>query len=295
MRVPVPRVRRLDRRTWLVGASSERRRAVTLGPPGVGPTLLFDQATAKRRPGAFERSLTDFVGRRHLGWLLRELRVDVVLDVGANRGQYADRLRRTGYRGRIVSYEPVAELAAALRRRAQGDDRWLVRDHALGEEDGEAEINVVPDSALSSLLGASEFGKEWTEKMRTSHTEAIRVRRLEDVLDEATAGVRDPRVFLKLDTQGFDLPAFRGAGERGQEFLGLQSEVSCVPIYEGMPRMAEQLTAYERAGFAITGMFPVSRDRPSLRVIEFDVVMIGPRALAERAAGPEGSTRRGRR
>ena len=87
-----------------------------------------------------------------------------------------------------------------------------------------------------------------------------------------------------MDTQGFDLATFRGAGERVTELLGLQSEVACVPIYEGMPRMAEQLTEYERAGFEITGMFPVSRDRPSLRVIEFDVVRIGQRALQERLA-----------
>jgi len=286
MAIPLPRVRRLDRRAWLLTGHSSKARAVTLGPPGQGPTVLFDPATAKRHPHAFESGLSDFVARRHVSWLLRELRVDVVLDVGANRGQYADRLRRSGYRGRIVSFEPVPELVAALRDRAARDDRWQVHDYALGEEDGEAPINVVPESAVSSLLDASDFGKEWLPKMATSHTETIRVRRLADVLDEVTAGLPDPRVFLKLDTQGFDLQAFRGAGDRVGELMGMQSEVSCVPIYDGMPRMAEQLTAYEQAGFELTGMFPVSRDRPTLRVIEFDAVMIGPRALAERGAGP---------
>ncbi len=284
MGVPLPRVRRLGGGSWLVTAPSSRARAVVLGPSGQGPTVVFDPVSAKRRSGPFERSLTDFLARRHVSWLLRELRVNVVLDVGANRGQYADRLRRSGYRGRIVSYEPVPELSAELRAKASSDDRWHVHGHALGEEDGEATINVVPDSSLSSLLDASEFGVEWMDKMRDSHAETVPVRRLQDVLDDATRGVRDPRVFLKLDTQGFDLQAFRGAGERVSEFLGLQSEVSCVPIYDGMPRMAEQLAAYEGAGFETTGMFPVSRDRPTLRVIEFDVVMIGPRGLAERLA-----------
>ena len=58
--------------------------------------------------------------------------------------------------------------------------------------------------------------------------------------------------------------------------VGMQSEPSCVPIYEGMPTWAEQLTAYESEGFEIVGMYEVSRDEPTLRVIEFDVVMVRP-------------------
>jgi FkbM family methyltransferase len=283
MTVRLPRLRRLDRGTWMVATPGSRARAAQLGPDGRGPTVLFDPAYARQRPGVFERSLSDFVARRHITWLLRELRVNIVLDVGANVGQYADKLRRSGYTGRIVSFEPVAELSAALREKASADDRWHVHGCALGEEEGEAEINVVPGT-MSSLLDASAFGKDWSDRLRESHTEKVRVRRLQDVLDEASAGVEDPRVYLKMDTQGFALQTFRGAGERVTELVGMQSEVSCVPIYDGMPRMAEQIGVYERAGFEITGMFSVSRDKPTLRVIEFDVVMIGPRALEERSA-----------
>ena len=226
--------------------------------------------------------MSDFVARRHISWVLRELRVNVVLDVGANLGQYAEMLRRNGYSGRIVSFEPVAALTAALREKAARDDHWQVHGYALGEEEGEADINVVPGT-MSSLLRASEFGRGWSKRLRASRTETIRIRRLQDVIDDATAGMKDPRVYLKMDTQGFDLATFRGAGDRVTELLALQSEVSCVPIYDDMPRLAEQITEYERAGFEITGMFPVTRDRPTLRVIEFDVVMVGPRALQERS------------
>jgi len=282
MRRRLPRVRRLDGRAWLLTAASSQVRVARLGSGGQGPTVLFDPVDARRRSGAFERSLTSFVARRHISWLLRELRVNVVLDVGANVGQYADGLRRSGYAGRIASFEPVAELSAALRERAATDDRWQVHGYALGDADGEADINVVPGT-LSSLLDASAFGKDWAAPLRESRTETIRVRRLQDVLDEVTAGLADPRVYLKMDTQGFDLQTFRGAGERVNELLALQSEVSCMPIYDCMPRMAEQLAEYERAGFEITGMFSVSRDKPTMRVVEFDAVMIGPRALEERA------------
>ena len=82
------------------------------------------------------------------------------------------------------------------------------------------------------------------------------VRRLDSVLDEAIAASPKPRILLKLDTQGYDLPAFRGAGNGGRSVLALQSEVACVPIYEGMPRMPEQLSEYESAGFEVSAMSP---------------------------------------
>lgn len=215
---------------------------------------------------------------KHAASILRALDVNCVLDVGANVGQFGQRLRRAGYKGRIVSFEPLPPLAAELRKAASRDADWHVVEHALGDVDTEMEINARP-GAMSSLLPASEFGKEWHPRLRIAEKERITVRRLDALYDSVVAGLDHPRVYLKLDTQGYDLMAFAGAGDRIGEFLGMQSEVSCVPIYEGMPRMPEQITVYEDAGFAITGMFPVTRDRRSLRVIEFDVVMVRPGAV----------------
>ena len=100
------------------------------------------------------------------------------------------------------------------------------------------------------------------------------------VLDEALQGIAEPRVYLKLDTQGYDLLAFRGAGRRVDDLLAMQSEVSCLPIYEGMPQLEEQLGEYRSAGFDIAGLFPVSMHRPTLRVLEFDAVMVRKEAFS---------------
>jgi FkbM family methyltransferase len=220
-----------------------------------------------------QRILGDHLARQHVGWLLDELDINCVLDVGANLGQFAKRLRAEGYAGRIVSFEPVAALADQLREAANGDPDWSVVQCALGEADDETEINVRP-GAMSSLLPSSDFGKNWSKRLRQTERETIQVRRLDGLFEDAVAGLEEPRVFLKLDTQGFDLQAFAGAGERIKQIAGMQSEVSCVPIYDDMPRLPEQIAAYEAAGFEITGMFPVTRHAPTLRVIEFDVMMV---------------------
>jgi FkbM family methyltransferase len=272
-------VRKVGVDDWLVSRPSKSR----------GGRRRPRPARSRPRPGGGElgpradvwRHQHQGAGRlanEHIAWILRELDINCVLDVGANKGQYGRRLRRAGYRGRIVSFEPVREFVRTLRDVASKDPAWHVFELALGDADTEMEINSRPGQ-MSSLLPSSEWGEQWHERLRIAEKERITVRRLDGLFDSVIDGLDEPRVYLKLDTQGYDLKAFIGAGERVGEILGMQSELSCVPIYEGMPRLPEQVTVYERAGFEITGMFPVARDRVSLRVIEFDAVMVRPGAV----------------
>lgn len=270
--------RALGDRLWLVHPEGRSPGLRRLSP---GAWLVLDRADVRRRMRQHQLRMGAHLCREHLAWLLRELEVTCVLDVGANRGQFAQRLRRGGYTGRIVSFEPVAHVAEELRRAAADDPEWHVHQVALGQEPGGSEIHVASGPATtSSLLEASDFGREtFAGLAEEDHVEEIRVRRLDEVWDEAVAGLTDPRVFLKMDTQGYDLRTLRGAGARVHDIVGLQSEVSVVPIYEGMPRLPEQLTEYEAAGFEVSGMFPVTMHAPTLRTIEFDLLMVRPEAL----------------
>jgi FkbM family methyltransferase len=249
------RVTEVDDRTWVIRREPDRRR-------------IFQE----------QRVLGHYLGQQHVDWMLRELDINCVLDVGANVGQYAKKLRAGGYAGRIVSFEPVAALADELRRSAKNDPDWQVVQCALGEADEETEINVRPGT-MSSLLPTSDFGKSWSKRLRETEVQTIDVRRLDGLFADAVAGIDDPRVYLKLDTQGYDLQAFAGGGECLKQVVGMQSEVACVPIYDHMPRLPEQISTYEAEGFEITGMFPVTRHQSTLRVIEFDVTMVRAEAV----------------
>ena len=246
-----------------------------IGPPRINTHLVLDENAARRRMRVYERSVLHFMADEHVAWTLRRLRVNCVLDVGANRGQYARKLRRHGYTGRIVSFEPVPHLADVLEEASARDPDWQVVRSALGEQPAEAEIEVAGGQGrMSSLLPPSDFGKSWSDKLGSHGTVTVSVRRLDAMFDQVLEGLDEPRVYLKLDTQGFDLAAFAGAGDRIDDVLGMQSEVSVVPLYEGTPQMTEQLAVYEAAGFELTGMFPVITDRKTMRVIEFDAMMV---------------------
>jgi FkbM family methyltransferase len=275
----------LDKNTWVAQRGGRRREAVQIGADSLRTHLVLDLPAARKNPWAVQRLVGAFVAHEQVSLVLRTLDIDVVLDVGANIGQFATQLRSHGYRGRIVSFEPIPQLAARLRERAKDDDDWMVFDCALGEEAGTAEINATPGT-LSSLLEPSDFGRDWSASLGDAHTETITVSRLDSLWEQITEGITSPRVYMKMDTQGFDLQAFAGAGDRIADVLALQSEVACVPIYEGMARMPESLAIYEGAGFEIAGMYPVTFHRSTLRVIEFDMIMV----RADAAPGPDSAT-----
>ena len=275
------RVDAVDDRTWVVHhGPGRRRRARRMGAARLRTHLLVDEIAARKGLLNQQMQLFHYMASEHTAAILRELRVDCVLDVGANVGQFGRRLRNAGYEGRIVSFEPLPHLAEQLHEHADRDPDWHVMRYALGDEETEAEMTVVAgEGKTSSLLPVSEFGSTWSPRLQGVGTEKVSVRRLDSVIDEALAGLDDPRVFLKMDTQGYDLRAFAGAGDRVEDIVGLQSEVAALRIYDHAPRMHEALAIYEAAGFDTTGIFPVSRDKGTPRIIEFDVVMVRPEAV----------------
>jgi FkbM family methyltransferase len=250
-----------------------RRRRAQVRKLAAGAVLAADRELAREDWFEMETGLASYLAHGHVAALLDLYEINCVLDVGANRGQFAQQLRDAGYRGHVASFEPVPEAFAELERAAARDPGWTAYPWALGREEGHVPMNVVADT-LSSLLPATSFGARRHPRLRKPVAVDVQVRRLDAILDEVLAPVADPRPYLKLDTQGYDLEAFAGLGQRVADFIGMQSEVALLQIYEGMPRMPEALAAYEAAGFEITALYPVSRDMRTGRVLEFDCVMV---------------------
>ncbi len=79
--------------------------------------------------------------------------IDLVLDIGANTGQFVSELRLIGYKHRVVSFEPLSDAYKELTQQAKGDSQWLVHPRsAIGDFDGEIEINIAGNSVSSSVL-----------------------------------------------------------------------------------------------------------------------------------------------
>jgi FkbM family methyltransferase len=210
---------------------------------------------------------------KHLANVLRSRNIDCVLDVGANSGQYGLFLRSLGYSGHIVSFEPVTSVFLKLQATSRLDAKWHCHQYALGDRNEQKVINVYSSTMFSSFLPANDYSKNIWRSLNDVATETVEVRKLADIWTELTGHLSCRNYMLKLDTQGFDRFAFEGARERLDEISVLQSELSLIPVYDGMPDAYEVLMEYNKSNYLISGMYPINRDS-SLAVIEYDCVMV---------------------
>lgn len=199
-----------------------------------------------------EAKINRFIELTYLKTLLKLLNINLVLDVGANRGQTAHDLRGIGYTGYIISFEPVHQEFAALSLSFSRDTKWRGYQIALGSENKSAKINVDDVTVMSSLLKS-------IDEHRDIKTQDIDIKRLDSLFPSITENIITPRVFLKMDTQGYDLEVFEGARQCLGYIHGIQSELSVQPLYKNMPHYNEALSTYEKAGFELYNLSVVNR------------------------------------
>ena len=200
--------------------------------------------------------------------LFEERGIDLVLDVGANQGQYAGAMRRNGYHGRIVSFEPLASAYRELERRASAVPGWETRHFALGDTAGTALLHVAGNSLSSSLLAMAPRHVESAPESAYVAEEEIDVRMLDDMATELI-GPRD-RVWLKIDTQGYEIPVLRGAERTLDRVEVVEAELSLVELYEGQALFGEAVTYLIARGFGLWFMEPVFRDPASGELLQVD-------------------------
>ena len=194
--------------------------------------------------------------------------VDLVLDVGAAVGAYGTELRRFGYQGRIVSFEPLSKAYAALLSVSDPDPGWAAVHTALGQDDGETEINVAGNSDSSSLLPMLDAHRAVAPHANYIGVETIRVQKLDDVAAEHTARAQHP--FLKIDTQGFERQVLAGATKTMPAIVGLQIELSFVPLYEGSMLAHEAISDLYEQGFLLEALEAGLRDPVSGQMLQAD-------------------------
>ena len=208
---------------------------------------------------------------RHLIRLLHDHAIDTVFDVGANTGQYGEALRASGYAGHIVSFEPVASAHASLCAASAGDPRWIVAPRmALGADQRDVAIHVANNSDMSSILPIREATLTALPKSYAVATETVRQRPLDQVLPEfADDGAR---VFVKIDTQGYERHVLDGAISVLPRIRGLQLELSLFALYDGETTYLDILFRLSKAGFEPYLFLPGYFSKRLGRQLQFDGV-----------------------
>jgi FkbM family methyltransferase len=207
--------------------------------------------------------------------MLRHFEIDVVLDVGANTGQYGLSLRSGGYSQRIVSFEPLKAAHARLTSRAARDPRWTVHPRcAVGNTLGHVDINVAQNSVSSSIRPMLPAHYEAAPESQFVATERVDLITLDSVYGQyCSAG---NRVWLKIDTQGFEKEVLDGALVASPAIRAVQLELSLVPLYEGQSLWEYFLSRMQREGYELWAFIPGFSDLRTGRSLQVDVVFARP-------------------
>lgn len=194
--------------------------------------------------------------------------INTVLDVGANDGGFAELLLNAGFRGQIISFEPLPEPHATLEKKAAGVANWQIAPRlALSDKNGVSNFNITRRNTSSSLLEpTAEFVAD-TPNVEVSNVIEVETRRLDDL----THIHFDPkRALLKMDVQGAETLVLNGATQVLSEIRGVLTEMSLKPLYANQPDWINVHGQLCEHGLEIWDIWPGYRRRENKRLAQFD-------------------------
>lgn len=214
----------------------------------------------------YKKSDTEF---GNLCKMLSMHRIEQVIDVGANTGQFAKALRNHGYAGEIISFEPTSTAWRKLINSSKNDDKWQVANRcAIGNSNGTMEINISSNSVSSSLLAMNTNHLDAAPESIYSSKEIVEVCTLDTYFKKHE--LLSNRIFLKIDTQGYEKNVLQGAESTLSRAIGIQIELSLVKLYEGQITHKELTEFLESKGYEIWSMIPGFTNKTSGRMLQFD-------------------------
>jgi FkbM family methyltransferase len=173
-----------------------------------------------------------------------------VIDVGAGRGQFSVFALKRFPRARIIGFEPLPESFRTASRAVGWSDRVELRRQAVGDAPGTAEIFITADADSSSLRRPT--GEQTRRFPGTADVDRVEVEVV--TLDDALPEVERPAL-LKLDLQGGELDALRGAERLLGSVDAVFAECSFVELYEGQALADEVICHLRERGFSLRGLF----------------------------------------
>jgi len=202
---------------------------------------------------------------------LERFEIDLVLDIGANIGQFAYELRSIGFNGRIVSFEPLEKEYEKLEKLASKDLLWEVHPKtAIGDVDGSVVINVSANSVSSSILPMLETHLAAEKSSKYISKISVPISRLDSIANRYTSTSRE--FFIKIDTQGFEWEVLDGANETLKDAKGVLCELSLVELYKGQHLWLEIKNRLESNGFTLWAIQTGFVDPETGRTLQMDVI-----------------------
>lgn len=198
--------------------------------------------------------------------MLAELEPVFVVDVGANRGQFALDVQAACPKASILSFEPIPDAADTYELVFEGAHNVELRNLALGSEAGELDLFLSKADDSSSLLPISAL-----QESTFPGTESIGSLRVGvSTLDVELQDIKfDRPALLKLDVQGYELQALQGGTASLGRFDWIYAECSFKEFYSGQPLASDVIAFLAQHGFELDRVENITRISGSVVQADF--------------------------
>jgi len=190
--------------------------------------------------------------------VIQGLKCRLVVDIGANRGQFALVARKYFPDAKIISFEPLKEPAELFRRLFRLDPGVVLHEIAIGPGNREGTIHVSREDDSSSLLPITSLQNKLFTGTDEKEVRTIQVKPLDAVLNPRD--IETPAL-LKLDVQGFEKSALEGCGSLLSMFSWVYVECSFIELYAGQSLANEVILYLNDFGFVLSGVYNLSYDK----------------------------------
>ena len=205
--------------------------------------------------------------------IIKNLEIDCLFDVGANTGQYATLVRSLGYQGQIFSFEPLSSAHKILKEKSIHDNFWTVYDRCgIGDQNKLETINISGNSYSSSFLDMLEKHKKAAPDSEYLGQEEVNIYTLDNIF--CNLKNRYKRIFLKIDTQGYEMNVLKGVEKNIHKIYAVQLELSMSPLYNNSHLYQEFFDYFIKRDFECWNLQSGFRDPETGRLLQFDGLFV---------------------
>ena len=196
---------------------------------------------------------------------------DLVLDVGANTGQYVNKLRKLNYSGEIISIEPLLEAHVKLEENSKSDSHWIVLDPmAVGNEEGKIKINKSINLVSSSVLDMLPTHTLAAPESYYVSQEDVKITTVTNILHNLK--IDSNSILLKIDTQGYEYEVLRGALSVMDQIRFIEVELSVQELYAGQKLYIELLNMLDKLNYKLISLEKSFEDKSNGTLLQFDAI-----------------------
>ena len=184
-------------------------------------------------------------------WII-DTGVNQILDIGANEGQFAKKIRNYFQNTKIDSFEPIIDCYKILVDKFKNDINFKGHNFALGNSNEKQIMNINASFVSSSILQMTDIHHQNYPNTDKSVEKEISVRRLDDLENIVTAS---SKILMKIDVQGFELNVLKGAVNTLKLVEVIIIEVMYETLYDGQSTFDDLNDFLKAHNFVFSGIY----------------------------------------